>query len=286
MVNNDALPDIEVDPETFAITIDGERSSPPRHRAPAGPALLDVLRRPMDTLAAVARRRPAARGRAHPVRRASSPLCADGLDPADLPAYCRTRLATVTRIEAATAVVARHQRAGSPSHWTRSRPPGRRARPAPRCGPPRARWVAACCVWRAGRGRWPSPAGRPRAAPAGARAGRHRRGDRAPGRSLARLRRLRRRPDRARRRAQAAAARPGRGGRLGASALLPAIDALADEVADLTAPDRDPGHRGHPRSRSGQRPTPARPGGCSVPETPSRPCGSESADRSVPARAR
>jgi len=36
------------------------------------------------------------------------PGLADGLDPADLPAYCRTRLATVTRTEAATAVVARH----------------------------------------------------------------------------------------------------------------------------------------------------------------------------------
>lgn len=37
------------------------------------------------------------------------PGLARGLDPADLPAYCRTRLATVTRTEAATAVVARHR---------------------------------------------------------------------------------------------------------------------------------------------------------------------------------
>jgi len=37
------------------------------------------------------------------------PGLADGLDPADLPAYCRTRLATVTRTEAATAVVTRHR---------------------------------------------------------------------------------------------------------------------------------------------------------------------------------
>ena len=37
------------------------------------------------------------------------PGLADGLDPAGLPAYCRTRLATVTRTEAATAVVARHR---------------------------------------------------------------------------------------------------------------------------------------------------------------------------------
>ncbi len=35
------------------------------------------------------------------------PGLADGLDPAGLPAYCRTRLATVTRTEAAAAVVAR-----------------------------------------------------------------------------------------------------------------------------------------------------------------------------------
>jgi urease accessory protein len=37
------------------------------------------------------------------------PGLADGLDPPGLPAYCRTRLATVTRTEAATAVVARHR---------------------------------------------------------------------------------------------------------------------------------------------------------------------------------
>jgi urease accessory protein len=36
------------------------------------------------------------------------PGLAHGLDPADLTAYCRTRLATVARTEAATAVVARH----------------------------------------------------------------------------------------------------------------------------------------------------------------------------------
>jgi urease accessory protein len=35
------------------------------------------------------------------------PGLAHGLDPAELPAYCRTRLATVVRTEAATAVVAR-----------------------------------------------------------------------------------------------------------------------------------------------------------------------------------
>lgn len=37
------------------------------------------------------------------------PGLARGLDPAGLPAYCQTRLATVARTEAAAAVVARHQ---------------------------------------------------------------------------------------------------------------------------------------------------------------------------------
>ena len=36
------------------------------------------------------------------------PGLADGLDPRDVPSYCRTRLATVMRTEAATAAVARH----------------------------------------------------------------------------------------------------------------------------------------------------------------------------------
>src|SRR4051794_6680352 len=36
------------------------------------------------------------------------PGLAHGLDPAELPAYCRARLATVVRTEAASAVVARH----------------------------------------------------------------------------------------------------------------------------------------------------------------------------------
>ena len=46
MINNDALPEIDIDPETFAIDIDGERVSPaPADRAAARPALLDVLSR-------------------------------------------------------------------------------------------------------------------------------------------------------------------------------------------------------------------------------------------------
>src|SRR3954454_19870007 len=43
------------------------------------------------------------------------PGLAHGLDPGELPAYCRTRLATVVRTEAAAAVVARHHvLAGAP----------------------------------------------------------------------------------------------------------------------------------------------------------------------------
>ena len=109
MVNNDALPDIDVDPETFAITVDGDLVEPqPADRAPAGPALLDVLS-PWTTLAApLLRRRPAARRRAHPVGRPRAGAGRTASTRPALPAYCRTRLATVARTEAATAVVARH----------------------------------------------------------------------------------------------------------------------------------------------------------------------------------
>ena len=61
----------------------------------------------MDTLALLLAdaRLPAA---GHTQSAGLEPGLAHGLDPADLPAYCRTRLATVVRTEAATAVVARH----------------------------------------------------------------------------------------------------------------------------------------------------------------------------------
>ncbi len=61
----------------------------------------------MDTLALLLAdaRLPAA---GHTQSAGLEPGLADGLDPVDLPAYCRTRLATVVRTEAATAVVARH----------------------------------------------------------------------------------------------------------------------------------------------------------------------------------
>jgi len=45
------------------------------------------------------------------------PGLARGLDPGGLPAYCRTRLATVTRTEAATAVVARHRAVALAPLW-------------------------------------------------------------------------------------------------------------------------------------------------------------------------
>ncbi len=62
----------------------------------------------MDTLALLLAdaRLPAA---GHTQSGGLEPGLAAGLDPAGLPAYCRTRLATVTRTEAATAVVARHR---------------------------------------------------------------------------------------------------------------------------------------------------------------------------------
>ena len=46
MINNDALPRIEIDPETLAITIDGDLITPaPASRAAAGPAVQAVLSR-------------------------------------------------------------------------------------------------------------------------------------------------------------------------------------------------------------------------------------------------
>ncbi len=44
MKNNDALPTIDIDPETFAIAVDGEPVEPsPADGPPARPALRDVL---------------------------------------------------------------------------------------------------------------------------------------------------------------------------------------------------------------------------------------------------
>ena len=86
MINNDALPAIEIDPETHAITVDGDLITPaPADRAPAGPALQAVLSGGPDRLSvrgrrtttdltigvpeSAAGRRPAADRRAHPVGR-------------------------------------------------------------------------------------------------------------------------------------------------------------------------------------------------------------------------
>ncbi len=46
MVNNDALPDITVEPDTFTVRIDGEIVEGPGHRASDGAAILPVLRGP------------------------------------------------------------------------------------------------------------------------------------------------------------------------------------------------------------------------------------------------
>ncbi len=65
MAENDALPDITVEPDTFTVRIDGEVvEAAARHRAAHGPALLPVLMQP-----AAARRRPVPRRRPRPLRR-------------------------------------------------------------------------------------------------------------------------------------------------------------------------------------------------------------------------
>ena len=109
MVNNDALPRHRRRPRDLR---DHDRRRPGRAAAPPPscpwPSSTRCSEAAMDTLALFLAdaRLPAA---GHTQSGGLEPGLADGLDPADLPAYCRTRLATVTRTEAATAVVARHQ---------------------------------------------------------------------------------------------------------------------------------------------------------------------------------
>ena len=111
MKNNDALPAIDIDPETFAIKIDGDLVEPaPAERAAARPALRDVLMGGVDmspeVVALMLADGAAAHRRAHPVRRARAgrpcrPGCRRQATRATSPAYARDRLRTVTRVEAA-----------------------------------------------------------------------------------------------------------------------------------------------------------------------------------------
>jgi urease accessory protein len=162
-----------------------------------------------------------------------------GLDPADLPAYCRTRLATVTRTEAATAVVARHRATvGEPldtveAAWAARTPSDAMRATSRTLG--RGLLRLARRAWPLAVAGWPTDAQPPRALVLGAVAAE----TGLPAVSLARvvayddvqtvlaaaLKLLPLDP------ADAAAWCVG---------LLPDIDALAAEVAELTSPDQIP----------------------------------------------
>ena len=80
------------------------------------------------------------------------PALLGGLDPADLDAYCTTRLETVTLTEAATAVVCRSRAlAGRPTDDVESAWAART--PAPHYARRPARWDAPIAEWRCGCGR-------------------------------------------------------------------------------------------------------------------------------------
>ena len=166
-------------------------------------------------------------------------------------------------------MVARHHAlAGlSLAPWRRPGPCGRRAT---RCGRPAEAgpWAAAAGATHLARRRCGVARRRPAATGGGSWLDR-RRHRTCRGRAGARGD-LRRRPDRPLRRAQAAprSTRPTRPA--WCVELLPDVDRLAREVSTLTATTDIPAI-GSPRSRAG-RPTRARPGGCSVPDsTRSRP---------------
>ena len=293
MVNNDALPAIEVDPETFAITIDGEL-----HRAragrttPSGPALLDVLTWPSipsSLLMLLADARLPVAG--HTQSGGLEPALRLGVRPDEVPAYIATRLSTIVRVEAATAVVARPLPPPWPPAWRTSRRPGQPhaepgdaanvahpgSRPAASCRPAVARLTRQSPLWRLclrSPGRWPS----------------------LPSRTPLRLCS----PCRWRAWSATTTYRPLRSAALKLLPLdpaevvgwvlraLPAVAALADEVGAPDSPRPDPGQRG-PQIEAWAEAHAVTTGGCSVPENPSSTpdaCGSASAVRSAPARAR
>ena len=192
MINNDALPDIEIDPETHAITVDGDRDHPGPGRSSRWPsctsssdargsssyvdavgALTAAVER--AECGAVTRalpepaagRRPAADRRAHPVGRGGAGASRTGCGWTRCPTTCAARLRTVTEVEAAAAVVARHALArptrdayaGACARWT---PPGGSGRCPTRCGrPPTCSAAAICGLAGGASGRSAAPRDRP-----------------------------------------------------------------------------------------------------------------------------
>ena len=150
---NDALPRIEVEPDTFTVRIDGEVVEPePADRAADGPALLPLLSRRHERATALlllADGRLPAGGHAHSGGLEAAVAAGRVHDLATLEAFLRGRLATAGLVAAAfaAAAAASAARAGDPAglararrrRWTR----GRRRR---RCGRRRGRRAGRCCA--------------------------------------------------------------------------------------------------------------------------------------------
>ena len=232
MVNNDALPAIDIDPETFAITVEGELvEPPPATTLPAGAALLDVLMTALALLLADARLPVAGH------TQSGGPRARAGRRPRST---CRPYLAlrgsrTVTRTEAATAVVTlAHLRRGEgldAVYDALGRPHGQRrdARHLARPGP-RAAAAGRRCLWDL-----PPAAGRRCPAADGARRDRARRPG-CPRPSVAEVVGVRRRADRRCRPPSSCAPSTRPSPPAGSSAALPRAGGLVSQVAHLDHP--------------------------------------------------
>ena len=108
MINNDALPEIEIDSETHRITVDGTEITRPRPRCCHWPSCTSSseVSRPYLTMLLADGRLPTG---AHTQSAGVEPAFAYGMRLDQVPDYLRVRLRTVTEVEAAAAVVARHR---------------------------------------------------------------------------------------------------------------------------------------------------------------------------------
>ena len=161
MINNDALPAIEIDAETHRHHRRRHRDHPgPRRGAAVGPALLAVLMAgaPYLTMLLADGRLPTG---AHTQSAGVEPAFAHGMRLDQVPDYLTVRLRTVTEVEAAAAVVARHRWRTEPDRRVRGHARGgRRVASAYAvrrcCGTPRTRSGEATCERPARSGRWPT----------------------------------------------------------------------------------------------------------------------------------